>query len=309
MNTSANHHRQLTFLRRNRELTPKVKIVTDSTAYLLPETIARYDIRVVPLKVAFGTEVYSEGVDITNEEFYRRLAKSSALPTTSQPSVSDFTRVYTELASLGHPILSIHISGKLSGTINSALAARDAFPEAQIEVVDWLSMGMGLLVVAAARAAEEGQGLPQIKAKIKQLAPCISIFAMVDTLKYAWRGGRIGRGKALLGSLLSIKPILALENAEAKPLARARSRAKGVEYMLKLLGKRVGTSTSIHHGAVIHSCVFEEALALEREVQARFNCPELDVVEVGPVFGTHTGPGALGLAFYTDEDWQRTNPK
>jgi DegV family protein with EDD domain len=290
-------------------LTPEVKIVTDSTAYLLPKTLAEYDIRVVPIKIAFGTEVFSEGVDITNEEFYRRLAKSSTSPTTSQPTVSDFVEVYSELVSLGHPIFSIHISSKLSGTINSALTARDKFPEAQIEVVDWLSMGMGLLVTAAARAAEEGDGLAQIKAKIEQLTTCVSIFAMVDTLKYAWRGGRIGRGKALLGSLLNIKPILALENAEAKPLARARSRAKGVEYMLKLMEKRAGRGNSIHHGVVFHAGVLEEALALEKEVRARFNCAELDLIELGPVFGTHTGPGTLGLAFYTDEDWQRISSR
>ena len=290
-------------------MTPEVKIVTDSTAYLLPKTLAEYDIRVVPIKIVFGTEVFSEGVDITNEEFYHRLVKSSTPPTTSQPPATDFVKVYSELTSLGHPIFSIHISSKLSGTINSALAARDEFPEAQIEVVDWLSMGMGLLVVAAARAAEEGQGLAQIKAKIEQLAPCVSIFAMVDTLKYAWRGGRIGAATALLGSLLNIKPILALENAEAKPLARARSRAKGVEYMLKLLEKRVGRGGSIHHGGIIHSCILEEALALESEIRARCNCAELDLVELGPVFGTHTGPGALGLAFYTDKDWQRINLK
>ena len=286
-------------------MTPKVKIVTDSTAYLLPKTLAEYDVRVVPIKIAFGTEVFSEGVDITNEEFYRRLVKSSTLPTTSQPPVSDFAKVYSELTSLGHPIFSIHISAKLSGTINSALTAREEFPEAQIEVVDWLSMGMGLLVTAAARAAEEGEDLPQIKAKIKQLAPCVSIFAMVDTLKYAWKGGRIGRGTALLGSLLNIKPILALENAEAKPLARARSRPKGMEYMLKLMEKRVGRGGSIHHGVVFHSGILEEALALESDVRARCDCAELDIVELGPVFGTHTGPGALGLAFYTERDWQR----
>jgi DegV family protein with EDD domain len=185
-------------------LTPEVKIVTDSTAYLLPKTLAEYDVRVVPIKIAFGNEVFSEGVDITNQEFYRRLTKSSTPPTTSQPPVSDFVSVYSELSSLGHPIFSIHLSAKLSGTINSALAARKEFPEAQIEVVDWLSMGMGLLVVAAARAAEKGEELAQIKAKIKQLAPCVSIFAMVDTLKYARRGGRIGAAKALVGSLLNI---------------------------------------------------------------------------------------------------------
>jgi DegV family protein with EDD domain len=288
-------------------LAPEVKIVTDSTAYLLPKTLAEYDIQVIPIKIAFGTEVFSEGVDITNQEFYRRLVESGRPPTTSQPPVSDFVEVYSRLSSPGHPIFSIHLSAKLSGTVNSALAAREKFPQAQIEVVDWLSMGMGLLVVAAARAAEAGESLAQIKAKIGQLAPCVSIFAMVDTLKYAWRGGRVGAAKALVGSLLNIKPVLALENAEAKPLARARSRARGVEYMLKLLEKRVGEGGSIHHGAVIHSCVLKEVLALEKEVRARCHCAELDIVELGPAFGTHTGPGALGLAFYTERDWQRAN--
>jgi DegV family protein with EDD domain len=281
-------------------LPPKVKIVTDSTAYLLPETIARYDIRVVPLKVTFGTEVFAEGVDITNEEFYQRLAKSRVLPTTSQPPVSDFIQIYSELTQQGYSIFSIHISGKLSGTINSALAARDAFPEARIEVVDWLSMGMGLLVLAAARAAEEGKELPEIKATVKRLTTRVSIFAMLDTLKYLWKGGRIGGAKALLGSLLSIKPIIALEGGEAKPLARMRSRAKGVEYMLKLMEKRAGREASIR-GGVVHSHALEEALALEREVRTRFNCVELDLIELGPVFATHTGPETLGLAFYSDE--------
>ena len=281
-------------------MTPKVKIVTDSTAYLLPETISRYDIRVVPLKIIFGTEVYSEGVNITNDEFYRRLVKSRTLPITSQSSVSDFVKVYSELVSLGHPIFSIHISGKLSGTINSALVAREAFPEAQIEVVDWLSMGMGLLVRVAARVAEEGHDLLAVKAIIEQLAPRVSIFAMLDTLKYLWKGGRIGGAKASVGSLLSIKPIVALENGEVKPLAKVRSQAKGVEYMLKLMEKRVGQGASIH-GAVVHSHSFDEALALHREVGVRFNCVELDLVELGPVFGTHIGPGVLGLAFYSDE--------
>jgi len=226
-------------------LTPKVKIVTDSSAYLLPETITRYDIRVVPLKIAFGTEVYSEGVDITNEEFYRRLAEDSTLPTTSQPSASDFIQVYAELVQLGHPIFSIHISSKLSGTISSALAARDAFPDSQIEVVDWLSNGFALLVLAAARAAEEGQGLAEIKAIIKRLTARINIFAMLDTLEYLRRGGRIGGAGALLGTILKIKPIVALENGEVKPLAKVRTRGKAVEYMLRLMEKQTNGNTSI----------------------------------------------------------------
>jgi DegV family protein with EDD domain len=286
-------------------LAPEVKIVTDSTAYLVPKAQAEYDIQVIPIRIAFGTEVFSEGVDITNQEFYRRLTESSRLPTTSQPPLSDFVEVYSRISSLGHPIFSIHLSAKFSGTVNVALTAREQFPQAQIEVVDWLSMGMGLLAVAAARTAAAGQSLAKVKAKTSQLAPCISIFAMVDTLKYAWRGGRIGAAKALFGSLLNIKPIVALENAEARPLARARSRSKGVEYMLNLLEKRVGKGGSVHHGTVVHSCVPEEAQALEREARGRCHFAELDIVELGPVFGTHIGPGALGLAFYSEKDWQR----
>jgi len=284
-------------------LSHKVKIVTDSSAYLLPETITKHDIRVVPLKIAFGTEVYNEGLDITNEEFYQRLAKASVLPTISRPSVSDFTQVYTELTQQGYPIFSIHISSKLNGTISSALAARDTFPDAQIEVVDWLSTGMGLLVLAAARAAEEGQELWQIKATIRRLTTRVIILVMLDTLKYLRKGGRIDGAKALLGSLLNIKPIVALKNAEVKPLAKVRSRTEGVEYMLKLMGKQLGTNNSIR-GGVIHTRAVEEALALEKEVRARFNCVELDLIELGPVFGTHTGPGTLGLAFYSEDQRQ-----
>ncbi len=126
-------------------MTPKVKIVTDSSAYPEPEIIKKYDIQVVPIKVAFGTEVFAEGVDITNEEFYQRLTKTSAFPTTSQPSVGDFVKVYSELAQQGHPILSIHISSAMSGTVSSALSAKSTLPQAQIEIVDSRTLAMGMI--------------------------------------------------------------------------------------------------------------------------------------------------------------------
>jgi len=282
-------------------LAPRVKIVTDSTAYLLPETIVRYDIRVVPLRVIFGAETYAEGVDITNDEFYRRLAKSSTLPTTSQPPASEFIQVYGELVQQGYPIFSIHISRKLSGTLNSALIARDEFPEAQIEVVDWLTMGFGLLVIAAARAAEEGQGLPEIKATIKRLITRVNTLAVLDTIEYLRKGGRIGGVRALVGILLGIKPILTFENGEAKLLAKVRTRSRAVEYMLRFMEERVKRGAPVH-SAVIHTRVLEGALALVQEIRTRFNCVELDLVEFGPVFGTHIGPRALGLGFYSDEN-------
>lgn len=286
-------------------VTAKVKIVTDSTAYLSPEEIARYDIRVLPLKVIFGSDVYSEGVNITNEEFYRRLAKARTLPTTSQPSVSDFPRVYGELAQRGHPILSLHISSKLSGTVNSAMAAREKLPQAQIEIVDSLSVALRMLIAPAVKAAERGLSLPQLKASIEKLNACLgkNNVGVLDTLEYLSKGGRIGSAKYLLGTLLRIKPVLAFEAGEVKILAKARTTGRAIEYVLELMKKRVTGSTPLHIG-VVHTHAIELALALKKEVQASFNCAELELIELGPVLGTHIGPGFFGLGFYSEQEWQ-----
>lgn len=283
--------------------TKKVKIVTDSTAYLSPEEIARYDIHVLPLKVIFGLDAYSEGVDITNEEFYRRLAKAATLPTTSQPSVSDFPRIYGEIAQRGHPILSLHLSSHLSGTVNSAMAAREQLPQAQIEVVDSLSLDLRTLVIRAAEAAEAGRTLPQLKASIEKLNASINGFGALDTLEYLWKGGRIGSAKALLGTMLRIKPVLAFEAGEVKVLHKARTTSKAIEYILEVMRERIEGSTPIH-AVVVHTHAIELALVLQKEVQAGFNCAELDLLELGPVLGTHIGPGFFGLGFYSEQDWQ-----
>jgi len=284
-------------------VTQKVKIVTDSAVYLPPEVIARYDIRVVPIKVVFGTEVYSEGVDITNEEFYQRLAKSDILPTTSQPPTGDFIQVYTELARQGHPILSIHIPSKISGTINSAIAAKKALPQAQIEIVDAQSIAMGMLVTPAAKAAEKGQTLAQVKTSIDKLNARINMIGALDALDYLRRGGRIGGAKALIGTLLKIKPVLTFEGGEAKVLAKVRTTPRAIDYILRFVEKRSEGSTSLH-GSIRHAHALEAALALERELRAHFNWAELDFLELGPIFGTHLGPGTFGIAFYGDKDWQ-----
>ena len=280
----------------------KVKIVTDSSAYPEPEVIAKYDIRVVPLRVAFGSEVFAEGVDITNEEFYQRLAKGGKLPTTSQPSVADFIRVYRELAEQGHPILSLHISSKLSGTCASALAAKNAFPKAQIEIVDSLTIAMGMLISPAAEAAERGETLSQIVASIEKLNKCIKVVGAFDTLEYLRKGGRIGAARALVGTLLKIKPVLTQEGGEVKVLNKARTRAHAIEYMLGFVEKEVKGSISLH-GWVAHSHVPDAARVLEKGLHERFNWIELRFLEMGPVLGTHMGPGLVGASFYCDEDW------
>jgi len=284
-------------------LSGKVKIVTDSSAYSEPEVIAKYDIRVVPLKVAFGSEVFAEGVDITNEEFYQRLAKGGKLPTTSQPSVADFIKVYRKLAEQGHPILSIHISSKLSGTCTSALAAKNALPQAQIEIVDSLTVAMGMLISPAAEAAERGETLSQIAASIKKLNECIKVIAAFDTLEYLWKGGRIGAARALVGTLLKIKPVLTQDGGEVKVLNKARTMSQAIEYIQGFVEKEVKGNVFLH-GWVAHSHVPAAARVLEKGLRDNFNWVGLRFVEMGPVLGTHMGPGLIGVSFYCNEKWQ-----
>jgi DegV family protein with EDD domain len=287
---------------RSEYLSAKVKIVTDSSAYSEPEVVAKHDIHVVPLRVAFGSEVFSEGVDITNKEFYQRLAKGGKLPTTSQPSVADFIRVYRELAEQEHPILSIHISSKLSGTCASALAAKNALPQAQIEIVDSLTVAMGMLIPSAAEEAERGETLSQIAASTEKLNKCIKVIAAFNTLEYLWKGGRIGAARALVGTLLKIKPVLTQERGEVKVLNKARTTTHAIEYMLGFVEKEVKGRISLH-GWVAHSHVPDAACALEKELRENFNWIELRLLEMGPVLGTHMGPGLVGVSFYCDEDW------
>jgi DegV family protein with EDD domain len=284
-------------------LTPKVKIVTDSSAYPEPAVIKKYDIHVVPLKVAFGADVYSEGVDITVEEFYRRLAKYKVLPTTSQPSVGDFTKVYLELTQQGHSVLSFHISSKLSGTVASALAARNALPQAQIEIIDSHSVAMGMMIAPAAEALEEGKSLSEVKTSIERLNKCIDNVGVFDTLEYLWRGGRIGAARALVGTLLRIKPVLTHREGDVKILTKARTMNKAIDYMLKFVEKQVSGRSRLH-GWICHGHVLGAAHAFEKRLRENFDWVELRLFELGPVLGTHMGPGFFGLSFYCDEDWQ-----
>ncbi len=280
-----------------------IKIVTDSTAYLSPEEIARYGVHVVPLKVIFGADAFSEGVNIPTDDFYRRLATARTLPTTSQPSINDFTQIYSELARGGHPILSIHISSRLSGAVNSARAARVELPQAQIEVVDSLSIAMRLLIAPAVEAVKKGLSLPQVKDSIEKLNAAINAIGALDTLEYLWKGGRIGGAKALLGTMLKIKPVLAFEGGELKVLAKTRTTGKAIDYILELMGNRVGKDTPIH-AIVVHTHAPGPALVLKDEVESRLKCAEVGFMELGPVLGTHIGPGFFGIGFYTDRDWR-----
>jgi DegV family protein with EDD domain len=278
----------------------KVRIVTDSTAYLTAEEIERYDVHVTPLKVIFGTETYDEGENITNREFYERI-KKGAMPTTSQPARSEFTQIYDELAGRGHPVLSLHISSGLSGTVNLATAVRGEFPSAQIEIVNSCSMALRMLVLPAAKAAQEGQPLPQLKAAIERINSALSTVGALDTLEYLRRGGRIGTARALLGTMLQVKPLLSFTQCELEVLGRVRTSARAIEAVQDIIRKQVGADVPIHV-AVVHTDALERGEALKQAILTNFNCLDMDFLELGPVLGTHIGPGFFGVGFYPEPE-------
>lgn len=280
----------------------RIAIVTDSAVNVPAELQREYDVHVVPLKVSFGDQTYRDGADITPSRFYEMLRAASQLPTTSQPSTGDFVEVYSRLSKGADAIVSIHLSELLSGTVKSALTARESVNHVPIEVIDSrsASLGLGFVVMAAARAAREGGSLPDVLAAAENLIPKISVMFVVDTLKYLRMGGRIGGASALLGSALKIKPLLHLCEGEVSPLERVRSKCRATERMLDIMAQRLeaGGGDGVVHAAVAHADRADEALELKEQVESRFEPAEFYLVELTPALGTHVGPGTVGLGWY-----------
>jgi DegV family protein with EDD domain len=277
-----------------------IKLVTDSTAYLPDELIRKHDIRIVPLYVHFGQEAFKEGVELSNEAFYARLKDAAELPTTSQPSAGQFLEVFQELAAAGHEVVVLTISHKLSGTYSSAIAAQQMLPEAKISVIDSLStsVGLQLMVEAAAKALAAGASRQQIVEQIEAIKQNMYVLFVVDTLEYLAKGGRIGNAKAFLGTLLKIKPILVLQDGAIEPLEQVRSKRKAIAQMMNLVKEHVDGDGTQAKVAITHALVPEEAEEIKREIVNELGCSEPYLATVGPVIGTHTGPGVVGVATY-----------
>ncbi len=280
----------------------RIAIVTDSGVNVPAEVQREYDIHIVPLKVSFGAQTYRDGADITTSQFYEMLQEASQLPTTSQPSAGDFVEVYSRLSKEADAIVSIHLSALLSGTVKSALTARQSVNHVPIEVIDSrsASLGLGFVVMAAARAARQSGSLPDVLAAAENLIPKISVLFVVDTLKYLHMGGRIGGASTLLGSALRIKPLLQLTEGEVNPLERVRSKCRATERLLEIMAQRLEAEEGdgLVHAAVAHADRTDEALALKEQVESRFEPAEFYLVELPPALGTHVGPGTLGLGWY-----------
>jgi len=278
----------------------KIAIVADSTTCLPDELIKKYGIHIIPTIVSKGQEFFRDGVDVTRQQVYRWLQEGHRLYT-SQPSVGDFLNLFSELSKKAEGIISIVLTGELSGTYNSAVGAAKMLADFPIQVIDsrTISMAHGFVVLAAARAIEAGQGLAQAVERAKAIIPRVNLFAALETLEYAQRSGRVPAIAAFVGSFLKICPILEVKEGQVTIFARVRTKRKAVERLLEEAKRRVGESPV--HLAIVHSNVPEEAEGLKEHVAGLFNLVELYVADLPPVLGVHAGPGALGLAFYKED--------
>jgi len=276
-----------------------VKIVTDSSVDLSPQLAEELGITVVPLYVRFGNEVYRDQIDISADEFYQRLQHDPVHPSTTQPTPQDFANAYEKVAPKADGIVSVHISAKLSGTCNSALQGKKMIEETgsicPIEVVDsqTLTMGLGMISIAAAKVANAGGSVQEVVDKVKEMIPRIHLLFTLDTLKYLAHGGRIGKAKALLGSVLNVKPILAIKDGEVVPAGQVRSRSKGVDRLFDF----VQSASNIQDLAIIYNTTPDEAQTLAERIASIFAKEKIMVARLGPLLGVHAGPGALAVAF------------
>jgi len=271
-----------------------VKIVTDSSADLPAELVQELGITVVPLYVRFGEEVYRERVDISLDEFYQRLEHGHIHPVTIQPNPQDFATAYQKLSQEADGIVSIHISSKLSGTYNSALQGKEMIEKGcPIEVIDSqvITVGLGMICMTAAQMVKTGESLPSVAEEVKQMTPNIHLLCLLDTLKYLALGGRIGKAKALLGSVLNVKPLITLKEGEVVPAGQVRSRSKGIERLFSF----VESASNIDDLAIAYNTTPDEAHALAERLGSIFTKEAVKVVRLGTTLGVHMGPGGLAV--------------
>lgn len=270
-----------------------IRVVTDSTCDLPPELVAEHQITVVPAYVNLGDESLRDGVDISREAFYQRLPQCSPPPTTAAPSPGQFMQAYERLAEQGvKEIISVHLSSTLSNLHAAAQMAAEAMEHVRVRVIDarQASMGVGFAALAAARAAAAGQSLPEIAERVKSVVQRTRLFAVIDTLEFLRRSGRLNFLEAGLGGLLQIKPILKLHDGVIAT-ERVRTRGQALQRLIGLLHEQL----PVEQIAVAHTAARERAEELLAEVRHLLPAGEIPIVEATPAIGVHVGTGALGF--------------
>jgi len=282
----------------------QIAILTDSVACLPDELRREYSIHVIPLHVNFGTESYLHGVEMSLDQFYRRLGEAKRLPTTSAPSVGEYLAFYRQMVEEGaEAIICIPYGRELGMGYSAALTAAQEMEELDIRVVDSRTslMAQGFLALEAAKAAVSGATVQEAVDRVRKLIPRVHVFVTMDTLEYLRRGGRIGDAQALLGSVLQIKPLIQLsaDKGRVEPLGRSITRARAlrdlVDHMARVVGERP-VHVAVQQGAARQ----EEVESLTHGISERFDCRELYQTGITPVIGTHTGPGTLALSFWAE---------
>lgn len=278
---------------------PKIALVTDSTASIPKDLVDKYEIIVAPQILIWGKETFEDGVNITPSEFYTRIKTASVMPSTTQVTVAKFLEIYQHLLEQDYQILSILVSSKLSGTINSAVQAKSMLPpDAPIEIIDSNStaMAMGFQLVTVARAIKQGATLPECMDLAQKATQHTGVFFAVDTLEFLHRGGRIGGATRFLGTALNFKPILELRDGKVEPIERVRTRRKSLDRIVELTVEQIGGRTPVRLSA-LHANAPEDAKIVLDNAAAKLNPIETVFSEVSPVVGVHAGPGVVGLVY------------
>jgi DegV family protein with EDD domain len=276
----------------------KIKIVTDSTCDLNDELIGKWEIIVVPLSISINGENYLDRVDISPKEFMEKMKVSPELPKSSQPPAGEFLKVYDELAKDGYEIISIHMTGGMSGTVRSAESAAQ-MTRAKVNVVDsrFISKGLAFQVLEAAQMAADGKSSEEIISRLDRIREQTRLFVVVDTLENLVKGGRIGKGKAMIGSLLNIKPIASLEGGEYTPVSKARSHSQVVKYLRNQFAADTEGKT-IKGVGLVHAEGESLAQKIKEAVYETSGYDDFTIEETTPIVSTHTGPGAIGFMYY-----------
>ncbi len=280
-----------------------VQIITDTTAVLPPQVAVQYNIPVIPQLISFGEESFAEGVDIDIETFMQKLKAARQLPKTSAPPPELFVQAFERLVPLGEPILCIHPSAEVSGTVRSATVAALDFPHADIRVIDTrlIASPLGTLVQLAAQWAAAGLFVDAIEAQIKELARRCKIYFLVPTLEYLAKGGRIGGAAALLGTALQIKPILTLGDGRVEPFEKERTMKKALARLEALVGEQYPQHTE-GYLAVMHGGVPDQAQSLANDLARQLGLASVPIFNLPPAIITHGGPGVLAVGFFGDRE-------
>ncbi|MEE9514296.1 MAG: DegV family protein [Anaerolineales bacterium] len=276
-----------------------IKVIADSTCNLSQETLDEYDVRIAPIPIQFGDETFEEGVDIDRDLFYKKIEETGIIPTSSQPTPAWFGRYYKELHQQGHSILVITVTGKHSGTFNSASMAKSLVPEADVHVFDSksISLGTGWMVLEAVRAIKAGVAQSDVVSHIEAIRERARLFMTPATLKYLQMSGRVGTLQGALASLLSIKPIIHLKDGLLEVMENVRTRGKALDQLIVRLEEAVGRTTPINL-AVMHARAREDGLAVLERAKDVFNVQETLFGDLVASLSAHGGPGIIGLFAY-----------